>query len=151
MSSKENSSVEYNVSCPLMSKEELNKLTDKNTKDIFKNLCEYLSQERKRKKLSLRHMYECTNVSIALISDFENGNKIPRLETIIRLATYLGINMYKLFGTKLCPERPLKDKLPPRNDEKYVIWDTLKYLNFTDSECKEFLNYVQYIKSKRKN
>ena len=52
---------------------------------LYSNLCkqygEYFNYVREQKGLSLRELSRQTNISIALISLLENGDKLPRIET----------------------------------------------------------------------
>ena len=61
---------------------------------------EYFNYTREQKGLSLRELSKKTNISIALISLLENGDKLPRIETIIRLVLALVIPFNEIFGRK---------------------------------------------------
>lgn len=60
---------------------------------IFKLL---VREYRNRKKLTQKQLAELSGVSKSYIGDIECGRKIPRLETLERIANALRVNMSNL-------------------------------------------------------
>ncbi len=66
---------------------------------ILRRLGSFFGDERKKKDYSVRKLSDLSGVSSAVISDLENGNSMPRFETIIQLALALDItDMDKVFS-----------------------------------------------------
>lgn len=58
---------------------------------ILKRLGNFFNTARTEKDYSVRKLSDLSGVSSAVISDLENGNSMPRFETIIQLALALDI------------------------------------------------------------
>lgn len=56
-----------------------------------------LKELRKAGNLTLQQVAEGTTVSVALLSQIENGNVTPSLKTLLKLASYFKISIGKLF------------------------------------------------------
>ena len=73
------------------------------TKNVYEQMCRmigtHINREREKKGISLREMYRRTNISIAVMSDIENGLKLPRIETLIKLLIELDIPLSDIFGS----------------------------------------------------
>lgn len=126
---------------------------EEETKETYASMCrrigEYINYVRENKGISLRELYRRTNISIAVLSDIENGQKLPRYETLIKLALALGIPLEFLFGTKFAPSFKYNDKSvkKPRADES--IRNTFLNAGFSKDETKEIMNFIEFTKSKR--
>ncbi len=125
---------------------------EKLTELIYSQMClyagEYINHVRKKEGISLRELYRQTNISIAVLSDLENGLKMPRLETLIKLAVTLGIPLDILFE-KILP----KQRLYMCNDSSYrddnSVRTSLLNEGCSKDEVKEIMNFVEFTKSKR--
>lgn len=58
-------------------------------------------KKRKQRYMSMRNIYEKENISIAIISDFERGKKIPRMETLVKLCNCIDLDLSEIFNPKL--------------------------------------------------
>ena len=72
------------------------KYIEDTTKDISEKVCHSLGTyfhyvRDSVKKLSLRELSKKCGLSIALISAFEDGKKLPRIETLVKLMVALDI------------------------------------------------------------
>lgn len=132
-----------------MTERELQRL-EKETKEKAEIVCNqlgtYFHHVRETvNKLSLRELYKKSGVSIALISAFEDGKKLPRIETIIKLMTVLDIPYKEVFGHKLAgmdflfevnqriklgTDNPLRQFLSTQGFDKDEIKDIIKYTDF---------------------
>ena len=57
------------------------------TKNVYEQMCRmigtHINREREKKGISLREMYRRTNISIAVMSDIENGLKLRKIFIIL--------------------------------------------------------------------
>lgn len=120
---------------------------------IYENLCklygEYFNYTREQKGLSLRELSKQTNISIALISLLENGDKLPRIETLIRLVLALGIPFNEIFGRKATglefTSKP--NNATTRDDE--VLRNTLLKMGCDKDDVKDILEFIDYKKYRK--
>lgn len=135
-----------------MTEQKKNNIVEESDK-IYENLCklygEYFNYTREQKGLSLRELSKKTNISIALISLLENGDKLPRIETIIRLVLALGIPFNEIFGRKATgldfSSKP--QKVTVRDDE--VIRNTLLKMGCDKDDVKDILEFIDYKKYRK--
>ena len=135
-----------------MTEQKKNNIVEESDK-IYKNLCklygEYFNYTREQKGLSLRELSKKTNISIALISLLENGDKLPRIETIIRLVLALGIPFNEIFGRKATglefSSKP--QKVTVRDDE--VLRNTLLKMGCDKDDVKDILEFIDYKKYRK--
>ena len=126
-----------------MTEQKKNNIVEESDK-IYENLCklygEYFNYTREQKGLSLRELSKQTNISIALISLLENGDKLPRIETLIRLVLALGIPFNEIFGRKATglefTSKP--QKVTVRDDE--VLRNTLLKMGCDKDDVKDILD-----------
>lgn len=130
---------------------------EKETQETYAGMCrrigEFINYVREDKGISLRELYRRTSISIAVLSDIENGQKLPRYETLIKLCIALEIPLEFIFGTKFLPlfakyNNSAAIKIP-RVDE--IIRNTLLNAGFNKDETKKIMSFVEYIKYKRSN
>ena len=57
------------------------------------NVVRILAEERKKQKMAMRDLADSAEVSQAMISLVENGLRNPTLETLLRIADALGIEL----------------------------------------------------------
>lgn len=135
-----------------MTEQKKNNIVEESDK-IYENLCklygEYFNYTREQKGLSLRELSKKTNISIALISLLENGDKLPRIETIIRLVLALGIPFNEIFGRKATGlEFSSKtQKVTVRDDE--VLRNTLLKMGCDKDDVKDILEFIDYKKYRK--
>lgn len=135
-----------------MTEQKKNNIVEESDK-IYENLCklygEYFNYTREQKGLSLRELSKKTNISIALISLLENGDKLPRIETIIRLVLALGIPFNEIFGRKATglefSSKP--QKVTTRDDE--VLRNTLLKMGCDKDDVKDILEFIDYKKYRK--
>lgn len=136
----------------IMTEQKKNNIVEESDK-IYENLCklygEYFNYTREQKGLSLRELSKKTNISIALISLLENGDKLPRIETIIRLVLALGIPFNEIFGRKATglefSSKP--QKVTVRDDE--VLRNTLLKMGCDKDDVKDILEFIDYKKYRK--
>ena len=135
-----------------MTEQKKNNIVEESDK-IYENLCklygEYFNYTREQKGLSLRELSKKTNISIALISLLENGDKLPRIETLIRLVLALGIPFNEIFGRKATglefSSKP--QKVTVRDDE--VLRNTLLKMGCDKDDVKDILEFIDYKKYRK--
>ncbi len=132
-------------------KKDLEQQTTNQYSTMCRQLGEYINFVREEKGISLRDFYKQTSVSIAVMSDLENGVKVPRVETLLKIALALEIPLYFIFGNKFVPpEFKYDDKnlhKKPRSEE--LLRNTLLNLAYNKDEVKDIMNFVEFTKSKR--
>lgn len=116
--------------------------------NIYENLCkrygEYFNYVREQKGLSLRELSKQTNISIALISLLENGDKLPRIETLIRLVLALDIPFNEIFGDKATGlELSAKAQKTSKRDDE-VLRNTLLKMGCNKDDVKDILEFVEF-------
>ena len=123
---------------------------ERKTKNVYEQMCRmigaYINKVREEKGISLREMYRRTNISIAVLSDIENGQKLPRIESLIKLALALDIPMSDIFGSKLYPDFVIK---PFKQVKEELLKNPPIHYDFSKDELKELKDFVEYIKFKR--
>lgn len=62
------------------------------------NIGEKIKELRKRAELSQKELGERLNVSQAMIAQYENGKRIPKIETLEKIADALNIPSFELIG-----------------------------------------------------
>ena len=135
-----------------MTEEKEKNLVEKADK-IYENICklygEYFNYTREQKGLSLRELSKQTNISIALISLLENGDKLPRIETLIRLVLALGIPFNEIFGRKATglefTSKP--QKVITRDDE--MLRNILLKMGCDKDDVKDILEFIDYKKYRK--
>ena len=115
---------------------------------LYSNLCkqygEYFNYVREQKGLSLRELSRQTNISIALISLLENGDKLPRIETLIRLVLALEIPFGEVFGHKSngMDFTYNREKVVKRDDE--ALRKALLRLGCNKDDIKDFMEFIEF-------
>lgn len=127
------------------------------TKNVYEQMCRmigtHINREREKKGISLREMYRRTNISIAVMSDIENGLKLPRIETLIKLLIELEIPLSDIFGSMAYQDfsmykgKVIKNYMRELEDNAQAPF--LLSLDFSKDELKEIADFVAYIKFKR--
>lgn len=127
------------------------------TKNVYEQMCRmigtHINREREKKGISLREMYRRTNISIAVMSDIENGLKLPRIETLIKLLIELEIPLSDIFGSMAYQDfsmykgKVIKNYMRELEDNAQAPF--LLSLDFSKDELKEITDFVAYIKFKR--
>lgn len=120
---------------------------------MISKIGEHFEYCRKQKGLTLRALAKETRTSVAVISDFENGNKIPRFDTLVKLVLRLDIPFNEVFGNKFFPPPTFmisnnkENNKIKRNDDKMrsIFFD----LGYTKKEVREILLFLDFIKTKR--
>ena len=98
-----------------------------------KLLGDFVKEERLRRNLSQNALAENVHVSLRTISDIENYNANPRLETLSLLAKYLNISLDSvIFHDKLPTDPYIEQIIYELNDctdeEKDLVLHTLRGL-----------------------
>ena len=115
---------------------------------LYSNLCkqygEYFNYVREQKGLSLRELSRQTNISIALISLLENGDKLPRIETLIRLVLALEIPFGEVFGNKSNGMEFTynREKVVKRDDE--ALRKALLRLGCNKDDIKDIRKFIKF-------
>lgn len=126
---------------------------DEMTKKVYEQMCRtigvYINHVREKKSISLREMYRRTNISIAVLSDIENGQKLPRFETLIKLVFALDIPLSYIFGSKCCPEHTFSNIKPHERLKDKIIKSPFWGFDFSKDEIKEITDFIEYIEFKR--
>ena len=130
-----------------MTEQKKNNIVEESDK-IYENLCklygEYFNYTREQKGLSLRELSKKTNIIIALISLLENGDKLPRIETLIRLVLALGIPFNEIFGRKATglefSSKP--QKVTVRDDD--ALRKALLRLGCNKDDIKDIMEFIEF-------
>ena len=66
------------------------------------NVVHILAEERKKQKMAMRDLADSAEVSQAMISLVENGLRNPTLETLLRIADALGVELSDIIAKAKC-------------------------------------------------
>ncbi len=107
---------------------------------------------RENSGLSLRDIYNTEKVSMAVVSDLENGKKLPRVETLIRLLNLVKMPYSALFNADILPSNsPVATRIGKIQDTKYPDIKELLLVNgFSNKEVDEITLFIDFVVSKRK-
>ncbi|MCM1266200.1 MAG: helix-turn-helix transcriptional regulator [Candidatus Gastranaerophilales bacterium] len=119
---------------------------DKYVTIITKTIGAYVREVREEKGISIRKLATEINVSSTLISDFENGTKIPRMESIIKVIWALDIPINHIFGKKALPSEIFTANSP---EAKMSLSQLLTQTGLSLSDVKEVTEFIEFKKSKR--
>ena len=116
------------------------------TRIITKALGAYVNEIRTKNGISIRKLSKDINVSSTVISDFENGTKIPRMETIIKIVWFLDIPLNKVFGRRALPVAIFNSNT---GNEGMSIAQLLAQEGLSMQDTKEVLDYIEFRKYKK--
>lgn len=129
---------------------------EKATKELSEAICNQLGTyfhhvRETDNRLSLRELYKKSGVSIALISAFEDGKKLPRIETLVKLMMVLDIPYKEVFGHKLAGMDVLFEMNQIlKNGTDNPLRQFLSAQGFDKDEIKDIIKYTEFIKYRRK-
>lgn len=124
---------------------------------ILNQIAIFINNKRKEKGITVRDLNKITGVSIGVISDLENHNSMPRIETLIRICEALDIDINVLFeNMKLAPSTLRKGTRT--NTQKINKYDKLGQLlagfensEYTKEDIAEIISYAKYIDFKKQD
>ena len=127
---------------------------ERKTKNVYEQMCRmlgtYINKVREEQGISLREMYRRTNISIAVLSDIENGQKLPRIDTLIKLALALDIPLNHIFGSECHTEFVFSNDIRPfKQTKEEMLKSPILHFDLSKDEIKELDNFMDYIKFKR--
>ena len=77
----------------------MSELLKRTTEETFAKRFQQLLKERKEASgLTLRELAKDLDVSLGILSDWQNGKKIPRMDSVIHLAQYFNVTTDYLLG-----------------------------------------------------
>ena len=117
---------------------------------LTEKIGESFKQYRTNSKLSMRDIYKDEKISIATISDLENGKKLPRVETLIRLMEQVQMPIDRVFNPDIVPSRSRTAIFGyTKVSWQDKIRNSLIESKFLPNEIDEILRYIKYIKTNR--
>ncbi len=105
---------------------------------MFKDIFVKILQEQ---NITAYKLSKDTGITQGMISYWKNGERIPSAENLVMLADYFGCSVDYLLGRT-------DEKTPPATQQE-ALESSLHDL--TVEELQDVLNYVRYVKSKRKS
>ena len=99
------------------------------------SFAENMKTIRKQKGLSQKDLADRLGVTPAMVSAYENGKRLPKLQNIKRIAAALGCTGDDLIGTNHS-----RDTITPTQ---------IDISDFSQDEIKEINNYLDFVKYKR--
>lgn len=112
----------------------------------------YFNEVRESRNISLRDIESSTKMSKSLLSAFEKGEKLPRMENLINLMIMLGIPFNNIFSEEVSERTGAiydTDAIPQRDDE--ALTKTLIKMNLDKDDVADVLAYIDFIKFRRHN
>ena len=128
-------------------------------KKIGKLLGKRISDARMSCKYSQKDVVKMAKVSMTVLYDIENGRKIPRVETIVKLAIVLNIPITDIFSPIILPEKfcdgnyyPMEPKEDTSNEASYItiIRRLLTEEDLNKADIDNILDYIEYRKERTK-
>jgi transcriptional regulator with XRE-family HTH domain len=99
---------------------------------------------------SLRELSKISGISIALISAFEDGKKLPRIETLIKLMLALNIQFDEIFGLRLkSVNHEIRNRRSPIMIQDNPLHEFLLKIGYGKNEVKDIIKYTDFIRFKR--
>lgn len=115
-----------------------------------------LHDYRVKSGLSLRDINRPEKISMTVISDLENGKKMPKFDTLLRLMEIVEMPYTEVFNPDILPNKPsvsavrvglIQGSNVDNNDD---LKELLLSRNFTYKEIEDIIQYMAFLKSKRK-
>ena len=122
-------------------------------KNILEQIGSFIHNRRKEKGVLIKDLNIMTGVGTAVISDLENAESMPRIETLLRICEALEISFPTLFEQM---KHVTADEL---KGSKIVIDNTNKYdrlstymagLGFSKEDVADIVSYARFIDFKKK-
>ena len=98
---------------------------------------ENLKAARKHKEMSQKDVAEKIGVAKSTYSLYESGNREPNVQTIKKIADVLSTSTDKLLGLE-------------EESQINTLAAHFEGQEFTDDELEEIMNFVEFVKNKRK-
>lgn len=112
------------------------------------DFAQILTNLREEKGVYQKELAACLNVSIATISNYENGVHHPDLDTLCRIADYFGVTTDYLLGRSSYIFNP--DTLARPLTRDYTVADFLDTtLSLSKKDMSSLLEYAEYLKQRR--
>ena len=121
--------------------ESINKIMPYILSTMLYRLSLYFREKRKQKGISLRALNKLSGVSISVINDLENGNSIPRIETLIRLGLALSKDLDEVFML-LLEEGEIKKQTPIT--KRLQLIKLLQGIGCSQENIYEVLNFIHF-------
>lgn len=122
-------------------------------KAILKQLGVFMYNKRKARGVTIKDLNIMTGVGTAVISDLENQNSMPRVETLIRICEVLEISTSEMFdnmkvGTVKLGNNTVCVVDSPRN--KYdELSSFVAGLDYSKEDVADIVSYVKYLDFKK--
>lgn len=124
-------------------------------KEILKQIGVFFFDKRKAKDVTIKDLNIMTGVGTAVISDLENKQSMPRVETLLRICEVLEISTSDLF------DRMKLGTVKKGNNSKLVIDDSMnKYdllssfvagLDYSKEDVADIVSYAKYLNFKKQS
>ena len=131
----------------IQSKEKISTVVDYNSIEnlILKKLGTYISMQRKQHSLTQKDLNKLSHVSLAVIADLENGKSMPRVETLIRLACAMGIDINEIFEEMKCVPSRAVNNIP---SSKASLASSIAGFGYDKNMVNEIMDFISYIEHK---
>lgn len=124
---------------------------------ILNQIGVFINTKRKEKGITVRDLNKMTGVSLGVISDLENTNCMPRVETLLRICEALDIDNTVLFeNMKLAHTSTRKGaSVQASKIDKYdklgQILAGLEDFTYTKEDVAEIVSYMKYLDFKKQS
>ena len=113
---------------------------------------ENIKRIRKEKGLTQKQLAEMLGVTQQMIGTYENNKRTPKLDTALKIAKALDVDVLDLLGLNVNIDKTFTGK-EFKNVEKMMDYQYFKILlgnGLTDAELNEVIQFIEFLKSKRK-
>lgn len=119
---------------------------------IVRKIGEMFKKYRQKSGLTLRDIYNDKQISsMAVVSELENGKKLPRFDTFLQLMSSVDMPYNKVFVNDVLPkkERKNQDKDIISKSADDELRDVLLARGYDHKEIDDVFKYLQFIQSQR--
>lgn len=132
--------------------------TNRFEKIVLNRVGTFINTKRTEKKLTIRELKKRSHVSLAVITDLEKGNSMPRVETLIRLAIALEIDFNDVFNAMILPKScktfNIKDNKHSKNSkskQQAELATSIAGFGYNKDQVAEILEFIEFIDFKHSN
>lgn len=119
---------------------------------IVKQLGAFFKRERNATKplITVRDLNAMTGVSIAVISDLENGKAMPRVETLLRLGEALNIEPNMIFEQMILNSMNIENQMRlghklSDKEKRNLIANCMHELEFSEEDIGLTVSYLEFL------
>lgn len=120
---------------------ELKERAKNSSNNFLVMLSKRVTEERKKRKLSVRKLGELSGISYTVLYDLEERRKLPKIETILKLMFFFGI-----FEEDV-PYREYFALNISREGQFSIIKESLYHLDLSNNDIETIMRYIRFMET----